>query len=236
MLESAELNKLSFLRLKLKGLSFLGADHINVNGRSVAEFKISFLPIGIVREVRAKEYRNLGNLNLGAEANLKLKVLTKTAAPGMERILSVSLIIGNTVNSVTLEEAGIFSRYEISDRMRIILMYVVAVMGVKGYLALTIDLCLGRLGASYSVAVTAECFGSIAGCALVIKGNYKLKGLVGKVDYRLGKSFVKRHSYVLCIVGIDAPFVAGLVFAVIALVDLLSVCLELTFAHFVKKL
>ena len=69
-------------------------------------------------KIRTKMYSNLANLNLGAELNPVLKVLAKSAAPGMIGVAAVTDIIGYTVDCITLKEAGVFTGNEVCNRVR----------------------------------------------------------------------------------------------------------------------
>ena len=97
---------------------------------SVRELNVAFLPIGIVREIRSKEQNDLGNLDVGTKVELKLEVLTKSAAPGVVREEAVIRVIDNSIDSITLKEAGILSCNEIRNCVRIIVWYVVSVVRV----------------------------------------------------------------------------------------------------------
>jgi hypothetical protein len=115
--------------------------------------------------------------------NLKLKVLAESSAPGMIRILSVGEVIGNTVNSVTLKEAGVLARYEIRDCVREILRHVMPIVGIERNYTLTVNLCLRGLGNGYSMAISRKSLGGIACRPFIPKGDRKLKASVGDVNY-----------------------------------------------------
>ena len=154
----------------------------------------------------------------------------------MVRILTVAEVISNTVNSVTLKEAGILARYEISNRVGKIFRHVMPIVRVMRYNTLTVYLRLGRLGYQNSVAIPCEGIGGIACTALVSKWNGKFKNAVGNVDEGFGKSFVKTNFYKFGIRSFNSPLIALLIFAAIALVYLFSVSLELDLTVFSYQL
>ena len=76
---------------------------------------------------------------------LILEILTKTAAPRVIGEEAVVGIVDYSVDSVTLEEAGILTCYEVSNCVGIIFRYIVSVVRIKGDKTLVIDLCIGGL-------------------------------------------------------------------------------------------
>ena len=140
---------------------------------------------------------------------------------------TVARIVDNSVDRVALEEAGVLSRDEVSDGVRIIFRNIVPVVRVERDLALAIDLGLGELSADNAVRVTRKSLGRVAGLSLVAERDLKLEYSVGNVDYRLGKSLVELQLNELAIGELDSEFVALLVLAEEALVDLVAVRLEL---------
>ena len=194
---------------------------------AVRELDIGFLPIGVVREIRAKEDRHPTDLDLTAEVDLILKILAKSAAPRMVGVWTVTRVLYHSVDRVALEEAGVLSRDEVSDGVRIIFRNIVPVVRVERDLALAIDLGLGELSADNAMRVTRKSLGRVAGLSLVAERDLKLEYSVGNVDYRLGKSLVELQLNELAIGELDSEFVALLVLAEEALVDLVAVRLEL---------
>ena len=203
---------------------------------AVGKFKVCFLPVRIVGEVRTNEDNNLRHFNGNAKAYLKLKILTESAAPRVIGVRAVVRVVTNAVDSVTLKEAGLLASYEIRPSVGEIFRYVVSVMRVDRDQSLGVDLSLCGLCTVNSVAVSRKCAGSIAGLKLSVLRYGKLKYAVGNVDYRLCKSRIKLQLDKLGVAKLNTPLIAALVFTLKALVDLLAVRLELNVAVFSNKL
>jgi hypothetical protein len=206
-----------------------------VGASAVGKFKVCFLPVRIVGEVRANEDNDLRHLNGNAEADLKLKILTKTASPRVEGVCAVVRVVANTVYSVTLEEAGLLTGNEIRPSVGEVFRYVVSVVGVKRDKSLTVYLGLIGLGKNDSVVVSRECAGSVAGLQFSAKGNSKLKYAVGKIDDRLLQARIKANLQEVRF-AIDLELVTFFVFAVKMLVNFIAEGFEFNVAVLTYKL
>ena len=98
---------------------------------SVGKFHVTFLPIGIVREISAEEKNNLLYLNVCAEVQFILEILTQTAAPRVIGEEAVVGIINNSVDSIALKEAGILTGYKVSNSVGIVIRHVVSVVRIE---------------------------------------------------------------------------------------------------------
>ena len=82
------------------------------------------------------------------------------------------------------------------------------------------------------MVVTRERIGVVTRLPLLAEGNLVLENAVGHVDYRLGKRGVEAQLYKLAVAKLDAEFVALLVFARKALVNIGAVRLPFDVAVF----
>ena len=101
-------------------------------------------------------------------------------------------------------------------------MYIVTVVRVKRDKSLVINLAVGRFCYTEAVAVACKRAGCIAGFKLSSLGDNKFKNTVRNEDNRFGKAFVKLHFNVGGVGKLKTNFVAGLVLAVITLVNLVA--------------
>ena len=158
--------------------------------------------------------------------HLIFKILAESAAPRMIRILSVRKIVRNAVNSVSFEETGILSRYEVCNCVREILTDLVSVVRIKSYVSLGINFCLARLGGSDSVAIANKRVRAVARASFVSKRNYEFKRSIRNVNDGLRHCFVELHLYKATEVKLKAELIALGILAGESLVDLLAVSLE----------
>ena len=177
-------------------------------------------------KIRTDKDDSTGNLYRFTKADLELQVLAQTAAPGVIGVRAVRGVIDNSVDSVTLKEAGLLACYEVRYRVREILRYVVPVMRVLGNHTLRVDLVLAGLGYCDAVIVTGECTGCIAGLELPTLRHCELKYSVGCIDDRFLHCRVESDLHKLSVTKLDTELVARLILAVKMLVDLIAVCLE----------
>ena len=128
-------------------------------------------------------------------------------------------VVDNAVNGVALKEAGLLTRYEVGNRVGIVLRYVVSVVRVKRDKTVCVDLRIGRLGNDYPVVVTIKSTGCVTRPSLSVKGHEELKRSVGNVNNRFGECRIKLQLYEGAIAQLYSELVTELVFTVEMLVD-----------------
>ena len=204
MTEAAQADELGAHRGDLDRLPFGNAAQIGVNGAAVRKDEVGLLPVGVVREIGAQIDRDRIDLDLAAEAHLVFEVFPQAAAPGMIGVGAVPFVLGNAVNGVSLEEAGVLARDEIGNRVRKIFGDAVPVVRIEREQARSVELGLVRNAAADAVVLSGEGLGRVAGAALVSEGDGELKSPVRQVDQRLGQRGIQADEEKLLPVRLDA--------------------------------
>ena len=225
--KSAELHALGLDSGESKALPLIGLFKMDVLYRSVIKDEVSLLPIGIVGEIGADVDHDLIDLDLHTELHREFKVLTKTAAPGVIGVTAVIVVLGHTVDRIALEEAGLFTRYEVCHRMGEILRHIMTVMRVQRDHTVSVDLGIRRLADTNAMARFGKGAGCVARLSFITEGDHKFKKSVRHIDDAFGKILVERDLHKGCIREVNAKLIALLVLALEALIHLVAVGLEL---------